>query len=211
MPGPFILLDDARTEGASPARLYRDAVEMVVARRVEEVEPALGEARRGCTARGTTLRAISPTRRGSRSSRGWRRWRRPRTGAAGPLLWFGAFAGYEEIAAAAVPQWLAGQAGQAGGPAAIGPLEPQVDAAAMRAAFAALQGAIAAGDIYQANLTFRSRAAGAAIRWRFTPALRAGGRRGLRRGGPRRRALAAELLARAVLRAARTAPSPRGR
>ena len=41
MVGPFILLDDARSEGASPARLYRNPREIVVARRPEEVAPAL--------------------------------------------------------------------------------------------------------------------------------------------------------------------------
>ena len=41
MPAPFVLLDDARSEGASPARLYRDPLEIVVARRPGEVAPAL--------------------------------------------------------------------------------------------------------------------------------------------------------------------------
>ena len=38
---PFILLDDASDRGAAPARLYRNPVELVVARRPEEVGPAL--------------------------------------------------------------------------------------------------------------------------------------------------------------------------
>ncbi|MBW8755893.1 MAG: aminodeoxychorismate synthase, component I, partial [Sphingomonadales bacterium] len=38
---PFILLDDARPQGASDARLYRAPTELVVARRPEEVAPAL--------------------------------------------------------------------------------------------------------------------------------------------------------------------------
>ena len=41
MAKPFILLDDARPGGASPARLYRDPVELIVARRPEDVAPAL--------------------------------------------------------------------------------------------------------------------------------------------------------------------------
>ena len=41
MAAPFILLDDARSEGASPARLYRNPHEIVVARRPEDVAPAL--------------------------------------------------------------------------------------------------------------------------------------------------------------------------
>jgi hypothetical protein len=38
---PFILLDDARSDGASDARVYRDPLEIVVARRPEDVAPAL--------------------------------------------------------------------------------------------------------------------------------------------------------------------------
>ena len=41
MATPFILLDDARCEGAADARLYRDPAEVVVARSAEEVEAAL--------------------------------------------------------------------------------------------------------------------------------------------------------------------------
>ena len=41
MAEPFILLDDARAAGASDARLYRAPAELVVARRAEEVVPAL--------------------------------------------------------------------------------------------------------------------------------------------------------------------------
>ena len=41
MHAPFILLDDARPDGASPARLYESPCEVVVARTVDEVLPAL--------------------------------------------------------------------------------------------------------------------------------------------------------------------------
>jgi para-aminobenzoate synthetase/4-amino-4-deoxychorismate lyase len=90
---------------------------------------------------------------------GWR-WRTTklapladeRSGAMGPLLWFGAFEGFEPIAAEDVPAWLAAEAQP--GIAQIGPLEPQLSAGGYGAAFAALQDAIASGDIYQANLTF---------------------------------------------------------
>ena len=50
-----------------------------------------------------------------------------------------------------MPQWLAGRAGS--GPASIGPLEPQLSTGGYLEAFATLQEAIRAGDIYQANLT----------------------------------------------------------
>ncbi|QGN54559.1 aminodeoxychorismate synthase component I [Novosphingobium sp. Gsoil 351] len=151
MVAPFILLDDARGEGASPARLYRDPLEIVVARRPEDVAGALlriehlaaeGHALAGTIAYEAGL-AIEP-RLAPLAAR--------RCGAGGPLVWFGAFAGWEEIAAEAVPGWLAEQSGSA--PASIGPLDPQLSPGGYLAAFAGLRAAILAGDIYQANLTF---------------------------------------------------------
>ena len=44
LPGPteaFALFDDARVQGAAPARLYRDPVSVIAAWRMEEVQPAL--------------------------------------------------------------------------------------------------------------------------------------------------------------------------
>ena len=41
MAAPFVLLDDARSEGASEARLYRGPAEVVVARAPGQVLPAL--------------------------------------------------------------------------------------------------------------------------------------------------------------------------
>src|SRR5690606_38089158 len=73
-----------------------------------------------------------------------------RSGAAGPLLWFGLFESVTRRAAAEVPQWLAQRGG---GAASIGPLEPQVSVGAYLDRFATLAEAIRAGDIYQANLT----------------------------------------------------------
>jgi para-aminobenzoate synthetase/4-amino-4-deoxychorismate lyase len=148
MPPPFVLLDDARAGAASPARLYRDPVEVVVARRAQDVPAALaridalhraGHALAGYLAYEAGL-ALEPRLAPLAVAR---------TGAAGPLLWFGAFAGWEEIDAAA---WLAREA--ASTQAAIGPLEPQLSPGGYARAFAKLAEAIRAGDIYQANLTF---------------------------------------------------------
>lgn len=150
MTEPFVLLDDARTTGAADARLYRDPVELVVARRGEDVGPALermealrreGRHLAGYVAYEAGL-ALEPRLAGLLPER---------TGAAGPLVWFGAFAGFETIPAARVPQWLAAAA--ASDQAAIGPLEPQVSLGDYGQAFDFLRGAIEAGDIYQANLT----------------------------------------------------------
>ncbi|MES2493532.1 MAG: aminodeoxychorismate synthase component I [Pseudomonadota bacterium] len=156
MPQPFVLLDDARPAGAggtpSPARLYRDPQQTVVARRGEDIAPALdrldalhraGHHLAGHIAYEAGL-ALEPRLAGREMAR---------SGAAGPLLWFGAFAGYTEIPADQVPQWLADHASGRGG-ASVGPLDPAVAPGRYAAAFGALRGAIAAGEIYQANLTF---------------------------------------------------------
>ncbi|MGE3689987.1 MAG: aminodeoxychorismate synthase component I [Novosphingobium sp.] len=151
MPEPFVLLDDARLEGASDARLYRGAEEVVVAWRAEEVLPALARMEAlgkdgyhvaGHLAYEAGL-ALEPRLAPLAAQR---------SGADGPLVWFGAFRQFETIAAARVPQWLRDNAaGEAG---SIGPLQPQVSPGGYRAAFDTLHDAIAAGDIYQANLSF---------------------------------------------------------
>ncbi|MCB2067670.1 MAG: aminodeoxychorismate synthase component I, partial [Erythrobacter sp.] len=73
----------------------------------------------------------------------------------GPLVWLGLFDDPEDIAAADMPEWLAARAAAgAGGEASIGPLMPQISPGSYLDMFDALQEAIRAGDIYQANLTF---------------------------------------------------------
>jgi len=147
MPEPFILLDDARVAGASPARVYRAPREIVIARRPDQVSAA--------------LERVDSLRSQGAHLAGWLAYEAglaleprlanlARHGAAGPLVWFGVFDGYEELAAADVPGWLARAVS---GSATLGPLEPQVSAGAYASAFTALRHAIEAGDIYQANLT----------------------------------------------------------
>jgi len=153
MAEPFILLDDARPEGASDARLYRAPREVIVARRVEEVAPAL-ERIEALRREGADLAGYFAYEAGLALEPRLAPLAAARTGAMGPLLWFGAFDGFETIPAAAVPEWLASQAENDGVPAQVGPVEPQVSPGGYGAAFAQLQEAIAAGDIYQANLTF---------------------------------------------------------
>lgn len=147
---PFVLLDDARPMSPRPARLYLAPVEQVVARRGEDVAGALeridalreaGHHLAGYVAYEAGL-ALEP-RLESLAAR--------RTGAAGPLVWFGAFAGYEEIASSEVPGWLAAHGA---GEADLGPLDPALSPAGYLAAFDKVREAILAGDIYQANLTF---------------------------------------------------------
>ncbi|HEX4847211.1 MAG TPA: aminodeoxychorismate synthase component I, partial [Novosphingobium sp.] len=151
MTDPFILLDDARGDGASDARLYRAPEHVVVARRAEEVGPALErlEALRG---QGFELAGYLAYEAGLALEERLAPLANARSGTAGPLLWFGAFTGHEVIPAEQVPAWLAGHG--TGSPAQIGPLDPQLSIGGYARAFGALQEKIAAGDIYQSNLTF---------------------------------------------------------
>ena len=150
MAEPFILLDDARPEGASDARLYLAPSEVVVARRVEEVLPTLMRLE-DLQGEGHHLAGFIAYEAGLALEARLAPLAAERSGATGPLLWFGVFDGYETIPAADVSSWLAAHAS---GSASIGPLDPQLSPGGYGTAFAALQEVIAAGDIYQANLTF---------------------------------------------------------
>ncbi len=68
----------------------------------------------------------------------------------GPLLWFGVFDPPVTCAAAVLHGWVRGRA-------YAGPLLPEWDARAYATPFSRVQALIAAGDFYQANLTFRAR------------------------------------------------------
>ncbi|MBX7527964.1 aminodeoxychorismate synthase component I [Qipengyuania vesicularis] len=147
---PFVLLDDARESGAADALLYENPREVFVARRADEVEWA--------------LRAAEAARKGGGELAGYITYEAglaledrlaaraaAKTGATGPLVWLGLFDAPEKIAAADMSDWLQAHAR---GPGSVGPLEPQISPGGYEAAFAKLQEAIRAGDIYQANLTF---------------------------------------------------------
>ncbi|GGB88289.1 para-aminobenzoate synthetase [Novosphingobium endophyticum] len=151
MPEPFVLLDDARATGAADARLYRSPVETVVALLAEDVAPAL-ERIEALHEAGWHLAGYIAYEAGLALEPRLRDLLPERAGAAGPLVWFGVFAGHETIRAGDVPSWLADAA--TGGDAAIGPLEPQVSLGRYGQTFDLLRDAITAGDIYQANLTF---------------------------------------------------------
>lgn len=144
---PFVLLDDARPGGR--ARLYADPVEIVEARTEAEIHAALERIRTsGRHAAGYLTyeagAAFEP--QGQAGS-----------GSDTPLLWFGLFDGYREID---VPALLPDPAG-----AWAGPAEPQIGRTRYGEQFARVIDLIQAGDIYQANLTFR-----AAVRWAGAPA-----------------------------------------
>jgi len=141
---PFVLLDDARPGGA-PARLYADPVEIVRADTPDQVLPALDALR---SARGRGLDAAGYLRYEAAAAL------EPKLAglaAPGPLLWFGLFEGHREVV---LDPLLPDPAGAwAGAP------RPTIARQAYAERFARVAGLIAAGDIYQANLTFRAEVA----------------------------------------------------
>jgi para-aminobenzoate synthetase/4-amino-4-deoxychorismate lyase len=132
---PFVL-----TEFEGGARLYRNPVEIVAARRPKDVRPALGRLR-GRHAAGFLAyeagHALEPKLE-------------PLAGSPGsddpPLLWFGLFEGWEEIDP---PGLLPDPAG-----AWAGRPRPMAEREGHEAAVAQALEHILEGDIYQANLTF---------------------------------------------------------
>ncbi|WP_293859516.1 aminodeoxychorismate synthase component I [Sphingomonas sp. SCN 67-18] len=168
-PAPFILLDDARIAGAAEARLYRDPVEIVTADRPEAVAGALAALCAG-TARGLHAAGFLSYEAGHALEPRLAPLAAP---GALPLLWFGLFEGFTAIAPDAVPAWLPDPAG-----AWAGQPRPGIDRADYGAAIRAVLDAIAAGDIYQANLTFRSAVAVAGAPAALYAGLRARARAG---------------------------------
>lgn len=149
---PFILLDDARTTGARDAQAFEHPRAVFVARRPEEVEAALRAADHARRASGATLAGYIAYEAGLALEPRLVPLADARSGANGPLVWLGLFDHAETIPSAQVPTWLAARG--APGDVSIGPLEPQISLGDYDRAFARLQDAIRAGDIYQANLTF---------------------------------------------------------
>ncbi len=144
---PFVLLDDARP-GGSDARLYTAPMRVIVAHRPEEVAPALaaldaahGE---GLHAAGYIAyeagHALEPRLNGLSHAE-----------FDVPLLWFGLFDTVEYLAPDSIAARLPDPAG-----AWVGRPAPRIDRSAYDAAFARVHDWIEAGDIYQANLTFRA-------------------------------------------------------
>lgn len=137
---PYVLLDDARVSGASPGRLYVNPVECLTARTPDEIAPLL-DALRSATARELHVAGFLAYDAGAALL--------PHLSPANGLLaWFGLFEQYQKLDADAMPSFLPDPAG-----AWLSPLRPGISRDDYANAFAAVQEYIAAGDIYQANLT----------------------------------------------------------
>jgi len=149
---PFVLLDDARAEGASDAQLFENPREIFVAHLPQEVESTLAAAEAARARTGGTLAGHVAYEAGLALEEKLVRLAPARAGATGPLVWFGLFDEVTRIPAADMPAWLAGRAGA--GHASIGPLSPAITLGDYLDRFDILREAIRAGDIYQANLTF---------------------------------------------------------
>ena len=151
---PFILLDDARAPSSgnagAGARLFESPSQIFRAVRAEEVEQALADAQAAQAKNGGTLAGYLAYEAGLALEPRLRPLADARTGAAGPLVWLGLFESERAIPAGEVEAWLAERAPE---PASLGPLEPAISLGSWQERFADLQAAIAAGDIYQANLT----------------------------------------------------------
>ncbi len=148
---PFILLDDARADGAAPALLYQQPQAIFAAYRAEDVLPTLQKAMAELDRSGGQLAGYLAYEAGLVLESRLMPLADARSGNAGPLVWLGLFAQGQEVAAPEVPAWLVDKGT---GNATIGPLEPQLSAGGYEQAFDTLQAAITAGDIYQANLTY---------------------------------------------------------
>ena len=138
---PFVLLDDARPGGAG-ARLFHQPAGAVRADSPEEMARALSEMKRwfghGFHLAGFCSYEASPgIEPRALAQRG-----------TAPCLWFGIFPLAERIDAEALLPDPAGA--WAGAPV------PQINAAAYRSQFGRVADYIKAGDIYQANLSFRA-------------------------------------------------------
>ena len=137
----LILFDDAREHGAIP-RLYREPSDIIVAKELDEVLPALEQVRDGLRAGKHAAgflayeagHAFDPQLRGSARE------------CAGPLLCFGLFDGYETPD---LPTLLPSPDG-----AYVGRLAPRLKQGEYANAVEEVRGHLFAGDFYQANLTF---------------------------------------------------------
>jgi para-aminobenzoate synthetase/4-amino-4-deoxychorismate lyase len=148
---PFVLLDDARRSDASPARLYKAPSETIIATNANELDRAFGQFRVAQEAGKHVVGflsyeagfALEPKLSGKLAG----------SQMPTPLCWFGIFDGYEEIEADTVPSLLPESDGSW-----LGAVRPSISRTAYGQAFDTVEDYIAAGDIYQANLTFRASA-----------------------------------------------------
>lgn len=144
---PFVLLDDAR-EGGGAARLYRNPVDTLIATETQQILPMLARLR-DVIGTGRHVAGYLAYEAGFAFESRFR----PLVAEPGgpPLLWFGVFESVETIAQDEVASLLGDPAGAwAGAP------RPRISEDAYVEATERVLAYIAAGDIYQANFSFRA-------------------------------------------------------
>jgi para-aminobenzoate synthetase/4-amino-4-deoxychorismate lyase len=148
---PFVLLDDARVGMEGCARLYTAPREIVIARRPDEVAPALARIE-ALLSQGYAMAGHIGYEAGLALEPRLAPLADARSGADGPLIWMGAFDGWRDMSARRWPHgWECAKPNPA---PRIGPMVPAIGAGAYAQAFDHIAEAIRAGDIYQANFTF---------------------------------------------------------
>ncbi len=148
--GPTVLLDDA-TPGAENLLRFRDARSVVCARDIEDLPRALA-ALESARAGGRHLAGYFSYELGYALDPRLQVLRRP--AARLPLLWFAEFNSAERFDGSDAARALGSRVQ---GRAYAGPLAHEWNENDYGERFHAVQQLIRAGDIYQANLTFRSR------------------------------------------------------
>jgi para-aminobenzoate synthetase/4-amino-4-deoxychorismate lyase len=148
MPGdsaPFILFDDARAGGKASGRLYRRPLEVIETRRPADVRPALQKLR-DAERSGLHVAGFLSYEAGHALERRLAPLRSAPGAGEPPLLWFGLFDRWEEVALEVMLPDAAG--------AWSSEPRPMIERSDHEAAVARVKAHIEAGDIYQANLTF---------------------------------------------------------
>jgi para-aminobenzoate synthetase/4-amino-4-deoxychorismate lyase len=149
---PFVLLDDARS-GGNAARLFTRPERIAVARTGAQVR-ALGRFVATARADGLPVAGFLSYEAGHAFEPKLARLEREAQEQEPPLGWFAAFGEVRMVAPGDVPGLLPDPAG-----AWAGTPEPLISRADYDRAIARVKAYIAAGDIYQANLTFPARVA----------------------------------------------------
>jgi para-aminobenzoate synthetase/4-amino-4-deoxychorismate lyase len=148
---PFILLDDARRTDAEPARLYTNPLRTISATSAADL-PALFDGLRLAQQAGHHAAGYCAYEAGYalQNVTAAKAIMQPEDGDE-YLAWFGIFEDYQSVDAAVIAALLPPAIG-----AYLSPIRPAIDRKSYADHFAKVQEYIRAGDIYQANLTFRA-------------------------------------------------------